>query len=372
MSIGEHAVDRVEVVAPAKLNLALLVGPVRPDGFHEIASLMVPVTLADLVTVESTPGGGLEVVCDVAPGEDNLAAKLVRELEAAAGPLVRGPRDHRQARARRRRPGRRQLGRRRHAARAGAAVRARPLDQAALRGRRWRSAPTCPSSSGPGPQLAMGRGQVLKDVELPAAPLRDRRARTGAEHGAVYGWRDEDAEVTREDFVPRARLLSARARRRATVKDVVALVPNDLEPSVVARKPQVGELRAGCWRGSARGGHDRQRRRRVRRVRLRGWSEDGAGGRRPRPRLVRHRPAARAPRGPPHGGAPRPSVLCYSCRSRRASGRLAAPLPISLGRSQVVRHRVLVPASGGSNPPAPASVTPRESRRAQPPAPASR
>ncbi|MEI6451974.1 MAG: 4-(cytidine 5'-diphospho)-2-C-methyl-D-erythritol kinase, partial [Actinomycetes bacterium] len=72
----------VEVIAPAKLNLALLVGPLRPDSYHEIASLMVPVTLADRVLVEHTPGAGLDVVCDVAPGEQNLAARLVRELEA--------------------------------------------------------------------------------------------------------------------------------------------------------------------------------------------------------------------------------------------------------------------------------------------------
>ena len=81
MSQG-HAQDRVEVAAPAKLNLALLVGPVRPDGFHEIASLMLPITLSDRVIVERTPGAGPDVVCDVAPGADNLAAKAIRELGA--------------------------------------------------------------------------------------------------------------------------------------------------------------------------------------------------------------------------------------------------------------------------------------------------
>ena len=79
---GDGSAAVTEVMAPAKLNLALLVGPVRPDGFHEVASLMAPVTLADRVVVEHTPGAGLDVVCDVAPGEQNLAAKLVRELEA--------------------------------------------------------------------------------------------------------------------------------------------------------------------------------------------------------------------------------------------------------------------------------------------------
>ena len=31
-------------------------------------------------------------------------------------------------------------------------------------------------------------------------------------------------------------------------------------------------------------------------------------------------------------------------------------LPGTMGRSQVVRHRILVPAFGGSNPPAPANL----------------
>ena len=79
---GGNGSGAVEIVAPAKLNLALLVGPLRADGYHEIASLMVPLTLADTVSVERTPGRALDVVCEVAPGEDNLAARIVRELEA--------------------------------------------------------------------------------------------------------------------------------------------------------------------------------------------------------------------------------------------------------------------------------------------------
>src|SRR5580700_3254888 len=34
--------------------------------------------------------------------------------------------------------------------------------------------------------------------------------------------------------------------------------------------------------------------------------------------------------------------------------RISASGPIPVGRSQVVRHRILIPANGGSNPPAPA------------------
>jgi 4-diphosphocytidyl-2-C-methyl-D-erythritol kinase len=240
--------DRVEVAAPAKLNLALLVGPVRPDGFHEIASLMLPVSLADLVTVEKTPGAGLVVLCDVAPGADNLAAKMVRELEQrfdrpfdvrvtidkrvpAGGGLGGGSSDA--------------------AATLIAVERLYGLELSARV--RYEAAAAVgsdvPFFLWPGPQLAMGRGQVLKDVELPALHLVVAMPDLGLSTAAVYRWRDEDAEVTLKEFAPRARLLSSRVQSATTAKDVAALVANDLEPSVVARKPQVADL-IGRLRGA--------------------------------------------------------------------------------------------------------------------------
>jgi 4-diphosphocytidyl-2-C-methyl-D-erythritol kinase len=55
--------EPVVVRAPAKLNLSLEVLARRADGFHEIESLMVPVTLADTVRVQtsSVPGIRLRV-----------------------------------------------------------------------------------------------------------------------------------------------------------------------------------------------------------------------------------------------------------------------------------------------------------------------
>jgi hypothetical protein len=41
--------------------------------------------------------------------------------------------------------------------------------------------------------------------------------------------------------------------------------------------------------------------------------------------------------------------------SHRAALADAQPAMIPVGRSQVVRHRILIPVYGGSNPPAPAS-----------------
>lgn len=72
------------VEAPAKINLHLEVLGKRPDGYHELESLMVTVSLADILTFESAKTGTV-VKCDeprVGPEDDNLvsrAVKLVRE-----------------------------------------------------------------------------------------------------------------------------------------------------------------------------------------------------------------------------------------------------------------------------------------------------
>jgi 4-diphosphocytidyl-2-C-methyl-D-erythritol kinase len=59
-------VSAVSFLAPAKLNLSLEVFGKRPDGYHHIRSVMVPVSLYDEVTVEET-SSGIAVECD-APG----------------------------------------------------------------------------------------------------------------------------------------------------------------------------------------------------------------------------------------------------------------------------------------------------------------
>ncbi len=238
---GAREADRVEVVAPAKLNLALLVGPVRPDGFHEIASLMLPVSLADRVTVEKTPGAGLDVVCDVAPGADNLAAKVVRELEQRLDRSfeVRVTIDKRV-------PHGGGLGGGSSDAAATLIALERLYDLDLSSRVRYEAAAAVgsdvPFFLWPGAQLAMGRGQVLKVVQLPALHLVIAMPDLGLSTAAVYRWRDEDAEVTLKEFASRARLLSGAVQAAATPGDVATLVANDLEASVVARKEKVREL----------------------------------------------------------------------------------------------------------------------------------
>lgn len=74
--------------APAKVNLHLHIHGKRPDGFHEIETLMVPISLADEVTVETSAGHAIEVFCDqadVPQGDGNLAAAAARAFARATG-----------------------------------------------------------------------------------------------------------------------------------------------------------------------------------------------------------------------------------------------------------------------------------------------
>ncbi|MEP6698473.1 MAG: 4-(cytidine 5'-diphospho)-2-C-methyl-D-erythritol kinase [Verrucomicrobiota bacterium] len=75
----------MQLDAPAKINLSLEIKGRRDDGFHEIETLMTPISLADRLTVERSDDARVAFVCDdpsVPSGEDNLvvrAARLFRE-----------------------------------------------------------------------------------------------------------------------------------------------------------------------------------------------------------------------------------------------------------------------------------------------------
>ncbi|HET7754134.1 MAG TPA: 4-(cytidine 5'-diphospho)-2-C-methyl-D-erythritol kinase [Anaeromyxobacteraceae bacterium] len=75
---------RLATRAPAKVNLVLKVGPVRPDGFHDIASLMVPLDLADRVGVAIRSDSRITCRCPGRPdldGPENLAARAARAFQ---------------------------------------------------------------------------------------------------------------------------------------------------------------------------------------------------------------------------------------------------------------------------------------------------
>jgi len=85
------------VLAPAKVNLTLAVLSKRPDGFHEIESLVVAVTLCDELVVSDGPDSGLELTCDGRPDLPCDSRNLVRraaEILARRFGVTRGGRIH--------------------------------------------------------------------------------------------------------------------------------------------------------------------------------------------------------------------------------------------------------------------------------------
>src|SRR5512139_1639254 len=75
------------VLALAKVNLILDVLGKRPDGYHEVAMLMVRLSLHDRVTVALVADGGISVTCpglDLAD-EENIAARAARLFLAHTG-----------------------------------------------------------------------------------------------------------------------------------------------------------------------------------------------------------------------------------------------------------------------------------------------
>jgi 4-diphosphocytidyl-2-C-methyl-D-erythritol kinase len=83
------ATGAVTARAPAKVNVHLAVGPLRPDGFHELRTVYLAVSLFDTVTV--APGDGLSLTvsgegADVVPTDrSNLVWRAAELLAASAG-----------------------------------------------------------------------------------------------------------------------------------------------------------------------------------------------------------------------------------------------------------------------------------------------
>jgi 4-diphosphocytidyl-2-C-methyl-D-erythritol kinase len=72
--------------APAKINRELRVGRIRPDGFHEIRSRIVSISVADAIRVEAADE--LAFACDdpaVPVGRENIVVRAAERLAADAG-----------------------------------------------------------------------------------------------------------------------------------------------------------------------------------------------------------------------------------------------------------------------------------------------
>lgn len=72
----------MQVRAPAKVNLSLKILGRRNDGFHELDTLIVPISLHDEIRIDKgRPAGGSKFICDdpsVPQGDDNLAVRAAK------------------------------------------------------------------------------------------------------------------------------------------------------------------------------------------------------------------------------------------------------------------------------------------------------
>jgi 4-diphosphocytidyl-2-C-methyl-D-erythritol kinase len=80
-------VTSVTVRVPAKINLQLAVGPLRPDGYHDLVTVFHAVSLFDDVTVTTAETDSVRVTGEgaslVPEDNDNLALRAVRALREA-------------------------------------------------------------------------------------------------------------------------------------------------------------------------------------------------------------------------------------------------------------------------------------------------
>lgn len=226
---------RLVTTAPAKVNLVLRVGPPRPDGYHDLASLMVPLDLGDGVEVRVGARAG-PVTCRV-PGHRELDGERNLAARAAEAFRRRFSTDRAIAiRIEKRTPITAGLGGGSSDAAAVLRCLARAFgvrDAAALAEVGLSIGSDVPFFLGRGPAWAAGRGERLRPVTvkpLHLVLLYPRDPALAIRAADAYRWLDEDRRDRRVPPLPRA------PRWRPT------LLGNDLQPPCVTRHPALDRL----------------------------------------------------------------------------------------------------------------------------------
>ena len=74
----------LKVLAPAKINLSLLIAGKRPDGFHELETIMAKINLFDELLIEPASKPGIELNCRgnawAPDGPDNLVYQACEKI----------------------------------------------------------------------------------------------------------------------------------------------------------------------------------------------------------------------------------------------------------------------------------------------------
>ncbi len=226
----------------AKINLALVVGPLRADGKHEIATVLQRIHLHDDVELERTSDGdlvvegfpddtlvhqALEALAEASASPPGWRARIEKRIPVAAG-LGGGSSDAAAA------------------LQLGNAMLSKPRASGELHELAARLGADVPFFLRDGPQLATGDGSSLSPLELPldfvvllVLPEGERKESTTA----VYRRFDERGGAAGFDERRGAMLEALEAVERS--RDLAALPRNDLASSLLsARLELLGAFRA--------------------------------------------------------------------------------------------------------------------------------
>lgn len=239
----------INIKAHAKINLTLRVLGKRPDGYHELETVMQSLALHDTITLTSQPRGiQLTVAGDAPVGPDNLVHQAALLLQAASGcgrgaaitltkriPLAAGL--------------------------AGGSADAAatllglnklwnlglPLNQLlALAAKLGSDVPFCLQG---GTMLAQGRGEVLTPLAAaPALGVVLIKPNFGVSTAAVYG----GFAAVKPTRRPNTKAM-AQALLKQDARAVAAELANDLEYVTLAKFPQLVQIKQHLLQAGAQG-----------------------------------------------------------------------------------------------------------------------
>jgi len=244
---------KLNCLAPAKINLGLRVIARRPDGYHELESLFLPLDLADEIAIEIAEGGNSRVGIDVTGRSEgvptdasNLAARAAMAFAEAARLQLRI-----ELRLSKQIPTGAGLGG--GSSDAGAVLRAlsgaypdavsrTTLAQIALD-----LGADVPFFLDPRPSWVTGIGEHLAQVKgAPSLPILLVNPGVGLATGRVFQALDaSDATLTaaaRERTIPPLRVRSTDELRWDSIAPRSRRIRNDLEPAAVSLCPSVSAL----------------------------------------------------------------------------------------------------------------------------------
>jgi 4-diphosphocytidyl-2-C-methyl-D-erythritol kinase len=234
----------VRASAPAKVNLALVVGPKRVDGKHELVTVYQRLGIADRIELEPAPRlavegfpsdtlvrGALAALAERAGVEARWRVRIEKRLPVAAG-VGGGSSDAATA------------------LRLANASLSEPLTDPELRKVAAAVGADVPFFLADGPQLGTGDGAELAPLDLPqdfwvllVLPRSARKPSTAAVYAAF------DLRAGHDGFEERRAALLEALERVQRPRDLAALPPNDL-----ASSPLADELRGlGAFRADVSG-----------------------------------------------------------------------------------------------------------------------